>query len=108
MASQRQIQMNRCKAQKSTEPKTEVGRHRLRLNALKHGLSRSLPTATAADPLVPSPEPSPERTSVTQMPWRRRSRAWWTTSTSSPSAACRQAPGRLAAALAERGRLAAD
>jgi hypothetical protein len=50
MATQRQIEANRRNAQKSTGPKTQAGRDRSRLNALKHGLSRMLP---ASDPVPP-------------------------------------------------------
>ncbi len=54
MASQRQIEANRGNAQKSTStgPRTEAGRARSRMNAVKHGLSRKLPAAGPADPSV--------------------------------------------------------
>ena len=52
MASQRQIDANRRNAQKSTGPKTQPGRERSRLNALKHGLSRKRPTPAPASPLI--------------------------------------------------------
>ncbi len=52
MASQRQIDANRRNAQRSTGPKTQAGRERSRLNALKHGLSRKLPTPASASPLI--------------------------------------------------------
>src|SRR3954447_10341148 len=38
MATAKQIEANRRNAQKSTGPKTEDGKQRTRLNALKHGL----------------------------------------------------------------------
>src|SRR4051794_36777583 len=38
MATAKQIEANRRNAQKSTGPKTEEGKSRCRLNALKHGL----------------------------------------------------------------------
>ena len=40
MASQRQIEANRCNAQRSTGPKTIVGKANSSRNALCHGLSR--------------------------------------------------------------------
>jgi hypothetical protein len=52
MATPRQIEANRRNAQKSTGPRTEAGRARSRLNALKHGLSRTLPAPTPTKPLV--------------------------------------------------------
>jgi hypothetical protein len=52
MATQRQIEANRRNALKSTGPRTEAGRARSRLNALKHGLSRKLPPAQGTDPRV--------------------------------------------------------
>ncbi len=52
MATLRQIEANRRNAQKSTGPRTEAGRARSRLNAVKHGLSRTLPAPASAEPLV--------------------------------------------------------
>lgn len=43
MTSQRRIEANRRNAQRSTGPKTQDGKARSRLNAVKHGLSASLP-----------------------------------------------------------------
>jgi hypothetical protein len=39
MASQAKIEANRRNAQKSTGPKTAEGKDKVRLNALKHGLT---------------------------------------------------------------------
>ena len=39
MASPRQIEANRRNALKSTGPKTEKGKRRLRSNAIRHGLT---------------------------------------------------------------------
>ena len=52
MDTQRQIEANRRNAQKSTGPRTEAGRARSRLNAVTHGLSRTLPAPASAEPLV--------------------------------------------------------
>ena len=52
MASERQIAANRRNAQKSTGPKTQAGRERSRMNALTHGLSRTLPAPEGPDPRV--------------------------------------------------------
>ncbi len=41
MISQRKIEANRRNAQKSTGPKTQEGKERVRLNALTHGLTAS-------------------------------------------------------------------
>ena len=38
MTSERKIEANRRNAQRSTGPKTEEGKDKVRLNALKHGL----------------------------------------------------------------------
>ena len=38
MTSQRKIEANRRNAQKSTGPKTEEGKNKVRFNALEHGL----------------------------------------------------------------------
>lgn len=43
MTSQRRIDANRRNARRSTGPRTEDGKARSRLNAVKHGLSASLP-----------------------------------------------------------------
>ena len=40
MTSQRKIEANRRNAQKSTGPKTEEGKNKVRFNALQHGLCR--------------------------------------------------------------------
>ncbi|MHB2166335.1 hypothetical protein [Alsobacter sp. R-9] len=61
MASQKRIEANRRNAQRSTGPRSADGKARSRLNALKHGLSASLPavvataeTAALAAALVPA------------------------------------------------------
>ena len=43
MTSQRRIEANRRNARRSTGPRTDDGKARSRLNAVKHGLSASLP-----------------------------------------------------------------
>ncbi len=43
MASEKRIAANRRNAMRSTGPKTTAGKSRSRLNAVKHGLSASLP-----------------------------------------------------------------
>ena len=43
MTSQRRIEANRRNALRSTGPRTQDGKARSRLNAVKHGLSASLP-----------------------------------------------------------------
>ncbi len=52
MASQKQIEANRRNALKSTGPKTQAGRARSRMNALKHGLSRKARPSSPPDPRV--------------------------------------------------------
>jgi hypothetical protein len=52
MASEKQIEANRRNALKSTGPKTQAGRARSRMNALKHGLSRKAPPSSPPDPRV--------------------------------------------------------
>ena len=52
MASEKQIEANRRNALKSTGPKTQAGRARSRMNALKHGLSRKVPPSSPPDPRV--------------------------------------------------------
>jgi predicted phosphohydrolase len=52
MTSDRQILANRCNAKKSTGPRTESGKKRVRANALKHGLS-----ARTLKPMVHYPPP---------------------------------------------------
>jgi hypothetical protein len=47
MASDRQIAANRNNAKKSTGPRSEAGRGRLRLNALRHGLAVAIGTDPA-------------------------------------------------------------
>ena len=49
MISNKQLQANRNNAQKSTGPKTERGRKRSRLNALRHGLTGQVTTMTDED-----------------------------------------------------------
>jgi hypothetical protein len=39
MATQKQIEANRRNAQHSTGPRTQEGKDRIRLNALKHGMT---------------------------------------------------------------------
>src|SRR5262245_55845923 len=52
MASEAQINANRRKAQRSTGPKTEAGKARARLNALKDGLTAkiTMPVLCREDP----------------------------------------------------------
>jgi hypothetical protein len=45
MASDKQIAANRRNATKSTGPRTQEGKARSRLNALRHGLASTLPAA---------------------------------------------------------------
>ena len=52
MASQRQIEANRRNALKSTGPKTQNGKDKARLNALRHGLS-----ARTVVPVLPHEDP---------------------------------------------------
>jgi hypothetical protein len=52
MASPRQIEANRRNAQKSTGPRTQAGKARSRLNAVKHGLARKLPHEGPSEPPV--------------------------------------------------------
>src|SRR5271157_3844748 len=49
MTSEKQIDANRRNALLSTGPKTEVGRNRSRLNALRHGLTGQVTTMTDED-----------------------------------------------------------
>ncbi len=52
MASAAQIEANRLNAQKSTGPRTDKGKARARLNALKHGM-----TARTIMPVLPHEDP---------------------------------------------------
>ena len=49
MATEQQIAANRLNAQQSTGPKTEAGRNRSRMNALRHGLTGQVTTMTDED-----------------------------------------------------------
>ena len=49
MISAKQLQANRNNAQKSTGPKTQEGRSRSRMNALRHGLTGQVTTMTDED-----------------------------------------------------------
>ena len=49
MATEQQIAANRLNAQLSTGPKTEAGRNRSRMNALRHGLTGQVTTMTDED-----------------------------------------------------------
>src|SRR6266853_3209335 len=49
MTSAKQLQANRNNAQKSTGPKTQEGRSRSRMNALRHGLTGQVTTMTDED-----------------------------------------------------------
>ncbi len=46
MATEKQIEANRLNAQKSTGPRTDSGKSKSRLNAVKHGLTGHLPVMT--------------------------------------------------------------
>ncbi len=52
MATAAQIEANRLNAQKSCGPKTDEGKARARLNALKHGM-----TARTINPVLPHEDP---------------------------------------------------
>src|SRR5580698_9686413 len=49
MISERQLEANRSNARRSTGPKTEEGRNRSRMNALRHGLTGQVTTMTDED-----------------------------------------------------------
>ena len=49
MISTKQLQANRNNARKSTGPKTQEGRNRSRMNALRHGLTGQVTTMTGED-----------------------------------------------------------
>jgi hypothetical protein len=50
MATSKRAKINRRNAQKSTGPKTAEGKSRSRLNALKHGMTATLPVLPGEDP----------------------------------------------------------
>src|SRR3984885_14055201 len=49
MTSEKQIEANRANAQHSSGPKTDAGRKRSRMNALRHGLTGQVTTMTEED-----------------------------------------------------------
>src|ERR1022692_1975754 len=49
MISEKQLEANRNNALRSTGPKTEAGRNRSRMNALRHGLTGQVTTMTDED-----------------------------------------------------------
>lgn len=52
MASEKQIEANRRNSARSTGPRTPCGKKRVRLNALKHGLTAATVVLDGEDPAV--------------------------------------------------------
>src|ERR1039458_5389019 len=83
MATEEQIAANRRNAQLSSGPKTEAGRNRSRMNALRHGLTGQVTTMTdedrAAHDLFSKPlikDLAPEGAMETQLAQRVATDSW--------------------------------